>query len=654
LYSRPSDAAGSRLHAHVEVLYHVPIRTPAHWTLLCANNVSMRDTDIVWLHLSDWHQRGRDFDRVVVRDALIEDLRSRDRIARQLSRVDFIVFSGDLAFSGKPEEYETAAREFLTPVLSALALSRDRVFFVPGNHDIDRRDLELLPPLLERLKDRVTVNAWLTTPARRQALIQPFGAYSEFVRRFLGSHAPAEPAYGYARVLELRECRLAVVGMNSAWMCGQRVEGGEVNDYGYLILGEPQFYEPLQLSDVKTADLRIGILHHPSSWFSDVVRRAYVEPSLVRGFHFLLRGHEHNAHVEVPSGTSGHCAMISAGAAYDRREYPNGYNFVHLDLASGNGNVYLRKYDLVRGFQKDTSATGDDSPGLFPFSVPKRPSPVRLVEHIGAAPAELSVDLVKDCTDPDIRAALELYESRIPDDERFEAPDIVRWLREDQQQRSDGVAGPRDYFVVAKADSRVCGFTLLHYYQTLDLAFIAYLVAERGVAIDHGTISQRLLEKVAWLFANEEHLRSCKGFLLEVDDPTRSCTAEQIIERLARVRLFCMLAESLGFSLRALDFDYHQPLLWIPDPEEIGTEVPMLLMYARPSKIAGSSLAKTEVQRLLAFVYKWLYPEGFSDVEDENNLYRRYTDELYGREAARVADEVRTLPLREIRARAGR
>src|ERR1039458_6516361 len=287
--------------------------------------------------------------------------------------------------------------------------------------------------------------------------------------------------------------------------------------------GEPRFYEPLQLSDVKTADLRIGILHHPSSWFSDVVRRAYVEPSLVRGFHFLLRGHEHNAHVEVPSGTSGHCAMISAGAAYDRREYPNGYNFVHLDLASGNGNVYLRKYDLVRGFQKDTSATGDDSPGLFPFSVPKRPSPVRLVEHIGAAPAELSVDLVKDCTDPDIRAALELYESRIPDDERFEAPDIVRWLREDQQQRSDGVAGPRDYFVVAKADSRVCGFTLLHYYQTLDLAFIAYLVAERGVAIDHGTISQRLLEKVAWLFANEEHLRSCKGFLLEVDDPTRSC-----------------------------------------------------------------------------------------------------------------------------------
>ena len=108
----------------------------------------MRDTDIVWLHLSDWHQRGRDFDRVVVRDALIEDLCNRDRIASQLGRVDFIVFSGDLAFSGKAEEYETAGREFLAPVMSAVSLSRDRVFFVPGNHDIDRRDLEMLPPPL--------------------------------------------------------------------------------------------------------------------------------------------------------------------------------------------------------------------------------------------------------------------------------------------------------------------------------------------------------------------------------------------------------------------------------------------------------------------------------------------------------------------------
>ncbi len=32
---------------------------------------------ITWIHLSDWHQKGPDFDRQVVRDALIKDLRER-------------------------------------------------------------------------------------------------------------------------------------------------------------------------------------------------------------------------------------------------------------------------------------------------------------------------------------------------------------------------------------------------------------------------------------------------------------------------------------------------------------------------------------------------------------------------------------------------
>jgi Domain of unknown function (DUF4062) len=264
-----------------------------------------------------------------------------------------------------------------------------------------------------------------------------------------------------------------------------------------------------------------------------------------------------------------------------------------------------------------------------------------------------SVELVANCTDPDILSALDLYENRIPENEKFEAPDIVRWLREDQDQRRRGIAGPRDYFVVAKQDGKVCGFTLLHYYPTVQLAFVAYLVAEKGVPTDHGFISQKLLEKVAWVFLNEEYLRPCKGFLLEVDDPGRANTPDEKRERLARVRLFSMLAESLGFSLRALDIDYHQPLLWIPETGETSMEVPMILMYARrlPSEEANNRLAKPEVAMLLAFVYKWLYPEGFSEVQEENRKYREYLDAFYEQQMALVPPEITLLRFRELRTR---
>ena len=63
---------------------------------------------LTWLHLSDWHQRGGDFDRGVVRDALIKEIRERERIDPALARVDFVVFSGDLAFGGGRAEYEAA------------------------------------------------------------------------------------------------------------------------------------------------------------------------------------------------------------------------------------------------------------------------------------------------------------------------------------------------------------------------------------------------------------------------------------------------------------------------------------------------------------------------------------------------------------------
>ena len=72
---------------------------------------------LTWLHLSDWHQQGASFDRGVVRDALVKDLDERAAIDPTLARVDLVVFSGDLAWTGRSEEYEAAQREFLDPVL---------------------------------------------------------------------------------------------------------------------------------------------------------------------------------------------------------------------------------------------------------------------------------------------------------------------------------------------------------------------------------------------------------------------------------------------------------------------------------------------------------------------------------------------------------
>jgi 3',5'-cyclic AMP phosphodiesterase CpdA len=104
---------------------------------------------ITWLHLSDLHFRGNElhtWDENVVLRAFLVDV--RERIASDGLRPDFIAVSGDIAFSGAPEEY-TLAERFLDELLEVTDLSKTQLFIVPGNHGWtgEPSPVELLPLL---------------------------------------------------------------------------------------------------------------------------------------------------------------------------------------------------------------------------------------------------------------------------------------------------------------------------------------------------------------------------------------------------------------------------------------------------------------------------------------------------------------------------
>jgi hypothetical protein len=338
---------------------------------------------VCWLHVSDWHQRGSDFeeDRKFVRDRLVEDIEKRQKLNSVLAHLDVVVFSGDLAFSGKAAEYRTAGSEFLDPVLKAAEVSKESLFLVPGNHDVDRDEIKYLASFLDLVPNRDRVNAEFSTAESRARFLVPLREYEKFCKSYLGSTAPAEPAYAQLRELDVRGRKLAILGLNSAWMCGQKTEGDKVNDYGYLILGEPQMNR--HFDQWKKAEIRLAVLHHPFEWFGTVEDRGRIRRALTRCCHFLLRGHEHDPEVSVPAaGTAGSYAVLSAGAAYDRRDNPfrpNGYNIVCIDFEQAQGTVYLRRYDSEqRKFVADNSVTGDETPGIASFVLPAELSKTRV------------------------------------------------------------------------------------------------------------------------------------------------------------------------------------------------------------------------------------------------------------------------------------
>jgi hypothetical protein len=98
-------------------------------------------------------------------------------------------------------------------------------------------------------------------------------------------------------------------------MCGRNNDArGDVNDRGFLTIGEPQIHDALR--EIEAADIRIAVLHPPSSCLADF-HADRIEDRPKRVCHFILHGREHKPTFDPGHSLTGQCAIIPAGACFD-------------------------------------------------------------------------------------------------------------------------------------------------------------------------------------------------------------------------------------------------------------------------------------------------------------------------------------------------
>ena len=319
---------------------------------------------ITWLHLSDFHfHTDRVYDSSVVLDALLVDV--AERIKTDNLGPDFIVISGDIAFASRPEEYNLA-RQFLDKLLETINLSKDRLFLVPGNHDVDRSAIELPADVPDTPDDRESVARLLDSAHNRALVFRRFHNYQTFINEYLeGILSFDSDNYFYTRFIEVRNLQVAILGLNSGWLSTPQA------DRNRLVLSERQVRPALATS--RDADLRLAVMHHPFDWLADFDRDD-VEALLCNHCDYVLRGHKHRVGLLQAHTPDSRAMIIATGACYKARQYLNSYNFVRLDLVAGTGTVYLRMYsDRGGGFwTKDVRSYRNVDDGVYSFSLPDR------------------------------------------------------------------------------------------------------------------------------------------------------------------------------------------------------------------------------------------------------------------------------------------
>ncbi len=319
------------------------------------------------LHVSDIHFRKSEDDddpgfREEVQEKMLDTIEAH---VKENDPPQFVAITGDIAFSGKKEEYD-AALAFVNQLKATLP-EETYYLVVPGNHDVDRKKIKKWFSIQENIVEKGVVDDFLIDEEGVDELLSPkFSAFREFAQALDKEFYPEPEDYFWVKPFE--EHGVAFLGLNSSWACERKEERFKI------ALGHHQLREAMKMSEAMP--VRIALMHHPhANWLKDM------EPGECRKKLFyhcdlLLHGHGHQDLAEKISDPANPIAVLGANASYTRNE--KGFiGFQFISVIPQDVDVYLkvwpyifdeiRERDFVPDYARYSTQKGKEYFELFPI-----------------------------------------------------------------------------------------------------------------------------------------------------------------------------------------------------------------------------------------------------------------------------------------------
>jgi len=317
------------------------------------------------LHLSDLHFKNNDNSQDIILSSLLKKI---SLLIKNESKPNVLIITGDIAFSGKTEEYNKAL-EYIQSIATVCEINNKRIFIIPGNHDVDRDMIDKRHIgwwYAFKTEEEVTGN--LSSEDSFPKIIAKSQAYMEFFKKCMSNDIQIGKFGQYLCKLqydtENGKKEVIIAGLNSSLFCGY---DGDEN--GKLALGMEQvnFFDQTINPD---EDIVITCIHHPFKCFHPCEQTTL--NILQRFSDVILSGHVHEAsNSAIRDGSVGETIFITAGASYKKREQENGFNIIELDLSTLKGQVTIYKYLPQTHFWTINKDINQDTDGIFNFEIHK-------------------------------------------------------------------------------------------------------------------------------------------------------------------------------------------------------------------------------------------------------------------------------------------
>ncbi len=330
------------------------------------------------LHLTDLHfNKDEKLSQKEDRENVLKNLIQKLGGKKEFNNLDFIIISGDIAWTGSEDDYfkaETFIKELKSDLLLDDDFIKNRLIICPGNHDVIQDEAK--EKYIEFSKgnpfpllwDKLNFNDEGAYIKRWSDKVFPY--FTKFCEKI-----KINP-YENKTKKQLHTCgtrifydqKVCIMVLNSSWFClGEwKAEKGGKNfisgDYGKLFIGQKLIWslKTKIKEDLKSNYndfFKIVVLHHPPGWlsweekFNNSSNNYIPSLDLINDFaDIVFCGHEHGE-IKDPVVYGNNALWIIGGASYSRGENGKSYrnNLSLVEIKKQDGLLSRKPYDYIPG-----------------------------------------------------------------------------------------------------------------------------------------------------------------------------------------------------------------------------------------------------------------------------------------------------------------
>ena len=293
--------------------------------------------------------------------------------------IDIILLTGDLVDKGGDslgkEPYQVFRTEVITPITEALNLTTDQVLLLPGNHDVNRHEIDEFTEagLCSTLDSAKADETLLKTKTEFIPVNKRMEKFKSFELEFHKNNSN----YAYSNnestnIFEENGNKVGFALINDSWRCSASLTR-EQHFIGYnQLLGTEQFFSK------ERAILNIAVFHHPLNAINQNESDEVENILKSKSFDIAFFGHSHKHETKTLTSTTGGYLTINGRAAFNQptekiAKFQPGYNILDVDPEKRCYTLFARLFIRENGYRFDSDTTALPG-GQESGALPKKPT----------------------------------------------------------------------------------------------------------------------------------------------------------------------------------------------------------------------------------------------------------------------------------------